>query len=140
MPKKLTYVEAIKCSTKKRPLRSPTQLGSDIAECDGRRRLAARLKRLLDKWEPILGVHIAQWKIQDMKTYWASVNEGRSKITFNTKLADMSPAFLEATVVHELVHLLTDGHDARFYELMDRHVPGWRKLHAKYAEPMTRHS
>jgi len=140
MPKKSTYAEAEKCSTKKGPLRSSAQITSDIAECDARRRLAARIQRLLNKWEPILGVHVNEWRIQEMKLYWASINERERRITFNLKLLDMSPAFQEVTVVHELVHLLTDGHDARFFELMDKHVPNWRKLHAKYAEPMARHS
>ena len=75
-----------------------------------------------------------------MRTYWASVNEADGRITFALKLAEMSPAFVEVTVVHELVHFLTDGHDAQFHELMDRHVPNWRRLHARYAEPLTQHS
>ena len=40
----------------------------------------------------------------------------------------------------ELVYQVTDGHDARFYELMDRHLPGWRKMQAWIEEPLTRYS
>ena len=121
-------------------MRSPRQLEREIAEAEQRSRLRARIQRLLDKWVPKLGVNVADWNIRTMKTYWASVNEGAGKITFNSKLAEMSPRFLESTVVHELVHMLTHGHDARFYALMDQHVPGWRRLHDRYSAPLKLHS
>ena len=123
-----------------RPMRSLTELNADIAENEKRRRLTRRIDRLIAKWSPVLGVHVSEWKIQKMKTYWGSANERDRKITFNLTLADMPPAFVEATVVHELVHFLTDGHDAKFYRLMDRYVPGWRRLHARYSEKLTRDS
>jgi predicted metal-dependent hydrolase len=44
----------------------------------------------------------------------------------------MPPAFVEVILVHELVHQLTNGHDPAFFELMDRHLPGWRRIHARY--------
>ncbi len=116
------------------------RLDREISELRGHEQFRSRIQRLIAKWERRLGVHVRDWNVRDMKMYWASVNEDDGKITFNTKLAEMSPAFVEITVVHELVHLLTNGHDARFYELMDHHVPGWRRLHAKYSEPLTQHS
>ncbi len=139
----MKYVESDACSPGKRrgkPLRSLTQLNNDIAECADRRRLAARIGRLIKTWEPILGVHTREWRIREMKTYWASVNEAEGKITFSLRLLEMPRAFVETTVVHELVHLLTNGHDAKFYALMDRHVPGWRKLHDQFSEELTQHS
>lgn len=121
-------------------MKSAAQVDREIGEHRERERLRARIQRLIDKWQPILGVHVREWNIRTMKTYWASINEARGKITFSMKLAEMSPAFQEVTIVHELVHLLTHGHDQRFYELMDRHVPSWRRLHEKYSEPLTRES
>jgi len=117
-----------------------SRLDHDVSEHRRLERLSARIRRLIKKWEPILGVQVKEAHHQPLKTYWASANERERKITFNSKLVDMSPAYVEVTVVHEMVHFLTDGHDKRFYELMDRHVPNWRRLHAKYAEPLTRDS
>lgn len=102
--------------------------------------LRTRLQILIDLWEPTLGVNVRAWDIKKLKTYWASVNESERLITFNEKLADMPDAFVEVIVVHELVHLLTDGHDKKFYTLMDRHVPNWVRLHAKYADPLMQHN
>jgi len=115
-------------------------LKPSIAEHQRLIRLSARIRRLIAKWEPILGIHVQEAHHQPLKTYWASANARTRKITFNSKLVDMSPAFLEVTVVHEMVHFLTKGHDQLFYTLMDRHVPQWRRLHARYAEPLTRNS
>jgi predicted metal-dependent hydrolase len=119
---------------------SRSKLNQDIAEHQRLLRLSDRIRRLVAKWEPILGVHVKEAHHQPLKMYWASANERAKKITFNSKLVDMPSAFVEATVVHEMVHFLTDGHDQKFYDLMDRHVPNWRRLHAKYAEPLTRDS
>lgn len=119
---------------------SPWRLKRDIDDAEARQRLHARLARLLRKWEPVLGVHLNEWGIRKMKTYWASTDSENCRITFAEKLGEMSPAFVEVTVVHELVHCRTDGHDAEFYRLMDKHVPNWRRLHAKYNEPLTQHS
>lgn len=116
------------------------QLDQEIAEHQDRERLLKRVQKLLDKWQPILGVKIREVHIKKMKTYWGSTNEHDSRMWISLELAHKSPAYLEYVVVHELVHLLTDGHDAHFYELMDRHMPGWRKRHETFAGPMRRHS
>lgn len=122
---------------------------TDLGEAEDRRRLRGRIQRLLDKWQPILGVSIDGWDLRKMKLYWGSSNKCKSMVNaphctkhiiFNTELAKLPPRYVEYLVVHELVHHLTDGHDARFYELMDRHVPGWRALQARIEEPLKRYS
>src|SRR5574342_1350823 len=83
-----------------------------------------------------------------MKMYWGSSRKAGcdtiacrpGHITFNTELAKLPRRYIEYIVVHELVHHLTDGHDARFYELMDKHVPGWRAMQARIEEPRRRYS
>ncbi len=112
----------------------------DLGEAEERRRLRSRIQRLLDKWQPVLGVTIDDWDMRKMKTYWGSSNRATGHILFNTDLAKLPPRYVEYVVVHELVHHLTDGHDARFYELMDRHLPGWRRMHARIEEPLRRYS
>ena len=113
---------------------------ADLDEATERKRLRGRIQRLLDKWQPILGVQINDWDMRKMKTYWGSANNATKHILFNTELAKLPPRYLEYVVVHELVHQLTDGDDARFYELMDRHLPGWRRLQARIEEPLSRYS
>lgn len=121
---------------------------ADLGEADERRQLRRRIQHLLNKWQPILGVTIDDWDLRKMKMYWGSSRRAGcdtfacrpGHITFNTELAKLPRRYLEYIVVHELVHHLTDGHDARFYELMDRHVPGWRAMQARIEEPLKRYS
>lgn len=102
--------------------------------------LRARIQRLLDRWQPRLGVRVRSWNLRTMKNYWGSTNAKTREITFNSRLAELPPSQLEITVVHELMHLLEAPHSPRFYALMDRHVPGWRRIEALYAGPMSLHS
>lgn len=110
---------------------------SAVQEAAARTKLREEIQELIFEWQPKLGVHVDQWNLRDMKMYWGSTNPATRKITFDSKLADMSPAFLKVTVVHELVHLRVPGHTDEFYALMDQHVPGWRKLHDEHAGRMT---
>jgi len=112
----------------------------DLEESKEKERLRGQLQRLIDKWEPILGVHVLNWELRPMKTYWGSTNKTIGHTVFNTALAKLPPKTVEYLVVHELVHHRTDGHDGRFYELMDQNLPGWRKIQARIEEPLTQYS
>ena len=41
---------------------------------------------------------------------------------------------IEYVVVHELVHLLEKGHNARFYEYLEKYYPEWKKCREKLRE------
>jgi predicted metal-dependent hydrolase len=83
---------------------------------------------LLEKWEPILGVHANQIIVRRMRTRWGSCTSGRRIIRLNTELAKKPPECLEYVLVHELVHLLEPSHNATFISLMDQFMPHWRHL------------
>jgi predicted metal-dependent hydrolase len=106
--------------------------GSSAAERDQllqrwyRRLLREQVGDLVAKWEPVVGVKVAEWGIKKMKTRWGTCNADAKRIWINLELAKKSPACLEYIVVHELVHLIERRHNDRFRELMDRHLPQWR--------------
>jgi predicted metal-dependent hydrolase len=116
------------------------QLDREIADHEERDRLARRVQRLLDKWQPILGVHVSEFRIKKMKAF-GSLNPPHRRLWVSQKLAGMSDAALEYVVVHELAHLVIDegpkgsGHDDRFYAVMDRYLPTWRRRHAQLRGP-----
>lgn len=113
---------------------------ADLNASLARKKLHARIQRLLDKWQPILGVQINSWDLRPGKRYWGTSNKETAHITFNTELAKLPARYIEYIVVHEIVHHRTDGHDPRFYELMDQYLPGWRKMNAQIEEPLQRYS
>lgn len=90
-----------------------------------RERVKAAVPPLLAKWQPLMGVEVARFFVQRMKTQWGSCNHKASTIRLNTELAKKPVECLEYIVVHELVHLLEPTHNARFVALMDRFMPNW---------------
>ncbi len=81
---------------------------------------------LIAKWEPLMGVKVAQFFVQQMKTKWGSCNPATGNIRLNSALAKKPPQCLEYIVVHEMAHLLAPTHNARFQHLMDGFMPQWR--------------
>jgi len=91
-----------------------------------RQHLRDELPGLVRKWEPLMGVSVAEWRIKRMKTRWGSCNIRDRRIWLNLALARKPAECLEYVLVHEMTHLLERGHNARFYALMDRFLPEWR--------------
>jgi len=81
---------------------------------------------LIARWEPLLGVKVARFFVQHMKTKWGSCNHQAGTIRLNTELAKKPPVCLEYLVVHELMHLIEPTHGPRFLSLMDRVMPKWQ--------------
>lgn len=92
-----------------------------------REQLKALIPDLLEQWQPILGVEVADWGIKKMKTKWGSCNPTSQRVWFNLELAKKPVQCLEYIVVHELVHLLERHHNERFAALVEAHVPQWRQ-------------
>lgn len=90
--------------------------------------LQAAAPALVAKWEPLLGVAVAQVSVRHMTTRWGSCTPRSRRIRLSTELAKKPPACLEYVVVHEMVHLLEASHNRRFARLMDRFMPDWRLL------------
>ena len=91
-----------------------------------RRQLKAMIPPLLEEWQPIVGVQVADWGIKKMKTKWGSCNKEARRIWLNLELAKKPQQCLEYIVVHEMVHLLERHHNDRFMELIEQHLPSWR--------------
>lgn len=82
---------------------------------------------MLAKWEPIIGVVVAQCGIKRMKTKWGTCNIEARRIWLNLELAKKPPVCLEYILVHEMVHLLERHHNDRFRAYMDAFLPQWRR-------------
>jgi predicted metal-dependent hydrolase len=91
-----------------------------------RAQLKAAVVPLIAKWEPLMGVKVSRFFVQRMKTKWGSCTSKAGSIRLNTELAKKPAECLEYIVVHEMVHILEPTHNARFTELMDQYMPGWK--------------
>ena len=108
-----------------RPDTSPTKREQMLNDWY-RRYMKALVPGLISRWQPVMGVQVADWGIKKMKTRWGSCNVRDHRVWLNLELAKKPPHCLEYVLVHEMVHLLERRHNDRFRELMDRFLPQWR--------------
>ena len=100
-----------------------------------RARLKEAMPPLVAKWEAVVGVQVAEWRIKRMRTRWGSCNPQARRIWVNLELAKRPARCLEYVIVHEMVHLLERRHNARFYAFLDEFYPAWREVRAELKEP-----
>ena len=91
-----------------------------------RRQLREAIPPIIAKWQPVMGVKVNKFFIQQMKTKWGSCNVTLGNIRLNLELAKKPPQCLEYVVVHEITHLLEASHNHCFNSLMDQFMPQWR--------------
>jgi predicted metal-dependent hydrolase len=96
-----------------------------------RRRLKDKIPTLIEKWQRVIGVQVAGWKVKQMKTKWGTCKAELKQIWLNLELAKKPSSSLEYIIVHELVHLLERHHNDRFIALMDKFLPQWRFYQSK---------
>ena len=111
-----------------RQLKEQEPVLAPFMERELRRELKMQLQRLIDKWEPVMGVKSAGFTIKKMKTRWGSCNVKSHHLNFNLLLAKVPSECAEYVVVHELTHLLEPSHNARFWSLMEYYLPESKNL------------
>lgn len=92
-----------------------------------RKELKALILKLIAKWEPRIGVKVAEWGVKQMKTKWGTCNPKVRRIWLNLELAKKPVQCLEYIVVHEMVHFLERHHNERFKAIMDKVMPQWKR-------------
>ena len=93
-----------------------------------RRTLKRRIEARLPIIEEATGLYCNGWTVRDMHTRWGSCNTQTGHINLSLMLATRSDAELDYVILHELVHTVVPNHGADFYALMDRFMPGWKKI------------
>lgn len=86
---------------------------------------------LIRKWEARLGVQVAGYFLQRMKTRWGGCNHRARTIRLNTELVKKPRDLLEYVLVHEMLHLVEPTHSERFLALLGQHYPAWREARAE---------
>lgn len=90
--------------------------------------------RLIAKWESRLGLQVAGYFLQRMKTKWGGCNYRTRHIRLNTELVKKPKDLLEYVIVHEMIHLIEPRHSERFMSLLARHYPTWREARLELNE------
>lgn len=85
---------------------------------------------LVEKWMPVFkrhGVEKPLVTIKKMKTLWGSCNKEKCKITLNEYLLKADARCIEYVVLHELTHLIYNGHNKDFYDFITIYMPDWKE-------------
>lgn len=104
-----------------------------------REQLRLTAPRIIEKWQPLMGVKVERFFVQRMKTKWGSCNASSGSIRLNTELAKKPRECLEYIVVHEMIHLLEPTHNSRFVALIDKFMPKWQFLRDELNRLPVRH-
>lgn len=65
-------------------------------------------------------------RLQAMKVQWGSCSPA-GRLTLNPNLVKAPRECIDYVLLHELCHLKEHNHSRRFYRLLDRHRPQWRR-------------
>lgn len=90
--------------------------------------------RLIAKWESRLGLRVAGYFLQRMKTKWGGCNHRARHIRLNTELVKKPKDLLEYVIVHEMLHLIEPRHSERYFTLMTKYYPTWQEARAELNE------
>lgn len=74
--------------------------------------------------------HEPALEIRKMKTRWGSCTK-EGKIILNPELVHVPTRCIDYVIAHELCHVIEHNHSKRFYDLLDREMPGWRNVQGK---------
>lgn len=108
--------------------------GSDAAKRQAvlqawhRQQLKTQIPTLIAKWQPLMGVEVADWGVKQMKTRWGTCNIRDRRIWLALELAQKPSHCLEYVVVHEMTHLLERHHNDRFKAYMTKFLPNWQSI------------
>lgn len=89
----------------------------------------ALLSQRLDRFLPIfegLGASLREVRYRRMKKRWGSCSS-KGVILLNTELVKAPTHCIDYVIVHELCHLIHPRHDKKFYQLLERILPDWKK-------------
>ena len=65
--------------------------------------------------------------IRTQKTRWGSCNEHK-KINLNSKLLFLPKRLVDYVIIHELCHTKFLDHSSNFWNLVEQHMPNYKKL------------
>ena len=95
--------------------------------------LSPWIERRVERFARRVGAVPVRVVVQDLGYRWGSCAPS-GKLNFHWCVACLPPALIEYLVVHELVHQVEPTHDERFWSLVERVVPDYRKRRRLLAE------
>jgi len=81
----------------------------------------------VNKYAEMMGLHIDEISILELKTRWASCSTKKLKVNFNWKIMMAPTSIIDYLIVHELTHFNHKRHNAEFWNAVDKVLPNYQK-------------
>lgn len=81
----------------------------------------------VNKYAEMMGLHIDEISIMELKTRWASCSAKKRKVNFNWKIMMAPASIIDYLIVHELTHFNHKRHNAEFWNAVDKVLPNYQK-------------
>ena len=85
---------------------------------------------LLPKWSKRMDLYPEEWKICKMKTMWGNCRPKTKTIHFSLNLAGKPREFIEYFIVNEIAHLKENNNSKRFWNIVEKYIPDYRRIRA----------
>ena len=89
-----------------------------------RAHLPERVKSMTDSLRWLRDIPPVRFQL--MRVQWGSCSPA-GRLTLNPMLVKAPPECIDYVLLHELCHLREHNHGKRFYDLLERHMPDWRR-------------
>ncbi|WP_308471605.1 M48 family metallopeptidase [Brachyspira murdochii] len=83
---------------------------------------------LLKKYCLIMSLEIRGFTVKKLKSKWGSCDTLKKYITLNIELMKYPIIVSEYIVIHELAHLIEANHSKKFYEIIKKYMPEYKKV------------
>lgn len=80
-----------------------------------------------------LGLPVPPVRLSNARTRWGSCSR-RSGIRLHWRLVHLQPPLIDYVVAHEVAHLIEMNHSPRFWAIVERLYPDWRRARAGLRE------
>lgn len=80
----------------------------------------------VSEWAKKMGVYPTAVRFTSAKTRWGSCSP-KNSVSFSVRLMKKPPEAIEYVIVHELAHITEHNHSARFWNIVARYMPDYKK-------------
>ncbi len=114
---------------RKRVIKKETAIASSN-EAELERRLRETVLPLVEKYSRLMGLYPKKIKFTNAKTRFGSCGSNGT-ICFSRYLALYPEEAIEYVVVHEIAHLDQMNHSKKFYAIVEKYLPDWKRRKAQ---------
>lgn len=106
---------------------SPCKKRLNVTDFTHKKKLLAKyLNRSLPLISNKMNMHYKDYNIKNVTSYWGRCSPDNS-IAFNCNLINFPQATIDYVIIHELCHTKVKGHNKKFWSLVEKYSPDYRK-------------